>query len=695
MLKLNRYKYVRVFLILCFGTLFINVATGDPDLTLPIDGFTGDGPQTSGQHDDLTKDKEEFDKAWNNKLTVEEQGVISKHCGFNWAEAVQSMNRREMMNTHFSRCDINLRENNEFAYGNLLNELEVGPQGFHSPPKIPYHQIFPEYETQNFSDQLRAVENKTKDYEKGEEGNLVSYGAVFLTAKKALIMEQEHFKAFLKDRKELMNLYKCPQESSDSMKCFNQRVEAEGKKCLEKVGFKKCRPFLACDKRGKVHDLRELSAELSGKNEKGMVSICQKAATQGAQCCMNPDQCPTDGPFRSIAGQLKQAAPGLIQQYAGFKNITGKNQAACRAGLLSNAAGPLAGLQAKTCDDSSKICEETCDEKVQNFKARLKQALTVKNRTENQDQTAEIDELVKTAKKLNEGKDIPEDEDTITTCSLMLVKLNRDFKKRDEDKKLRGLTEQLSHADIVDCSEQVNKYALHRRRGGGLSAGAGGINPFAAGMCRGAAGSKFALPKGNFAQTPNPKLGSAHLLGGKTVPGTGGSAPYTGGPGGLPEEEFIEPERGLAGADQLTGGWTESPGDSLGASTGGASGGSQQTPSGNEPGSKEPWDTSPTAMQEAFDFGESNGEGAVSLEDMSPEERERWKRALEMEAKDTKKLMEKTPLEHFKNRPGEATIFDRMNRIHREWCKRGNCISPEEWEKRQAQERNKPLQYSQ
>ena len=37
------------------------------------------------------------------------------------------------------------------------------------------------------------------------------------------------------------------------MNCFNQK--AGDKKCLQELGFKKCRPFLECDKRGKAHAL--------------------------------------------------------------------------------------------------------------------------------------------------------------------------------------------------------------------------------------------------------------------------------------------------------------------------------------------------------------------------------------------------------------------------------------------------------
>ena len=400
---------------------------------------------------------------------------------------------------------------------------------------------------------------------------------------------------------------------------------------------------------------------------------------------MSPDQCPADGAFRNIAGQLKQAAPGLVQQYAGFKSMTGQNQSACRAGLLANAAGPLAGLRTKTCNDSSKICEETCDESVQKFKERLKRTIA----GDLADKVT-IDDLVQIAKERHKGNETEtseKDKEDIETCSEMLVKLNWDFKKREEDKRRGGLTERLSHSDLVKCSEQVNQYAGHRRGGAGPTVG-GGMGPFAGGLCRSAVGTGPFQGRRNFARTPNPKLGSAHLTGGETVPGHGGAGPHITGPGALPKEEFIEPERSVSNAGHLDGGWTGTAGDVSGGGPGGLGGpGGSQSPSGGEPSVGEPSDTIPEAVPEGFDFGEASED--PNPEEMSPEERKRWDLAQKMEKMLTEKLMKETPLEHFKNRPGERTIFDRMNRIYREWCKRGNCSPPKGWREAEKKARER------
>ena len=92
-------------------------------------------------------------------------------------------------------------------------------------------------------------------------------------------------------------------------------------------------------------------------------------------------------------------------------------------------------------------------------------------------------------------------------------------------------------------------------------------------------------------------------------------------------------------------------------------------------------------MPEGFDFGEASED--PNPEEMSPEERKRWDLAQKMEKMHTERLMKETPLEHFKNRPGERTIFDRMNRIYREWCKRGNCIPPDGWREAEKAAREK------
>ena len=673
MLKSN--NRLRVVLI-CFGILFTNELLAGNHLRSPA-GSTGDGQQTPGQSDFLKDEKDKFEKDWR-RLTDKEQGLIKDSCGLSLTVVKNIRNETDLRN-HYTTCGNNFGYDPYRRFSRLNSELGVGEKGLQRPVEN-YDKIFPKHKIKTLSEQADGIYQRHNSYcrtqrshpgdPRGEQliqqTKCAEYNLAFLSAGAVNFLENAATKDFVKDRAELMDFYKCDTKRHLS-DCLAERA-GEDRKCLEKAGFKKCRPFLECNReQRRVSDIGKLSAELNRENKDGMAYICWKAATQGAQCCMNPDQCPTDGAFRNIAGQLKQAGPGLIRQFAGLKAITGQNQAACRANLMANAAGPLAGLRTKTCNDSSKACEETCDEKVQDFKARLKQALAGDRAKE-----VNIDELVSTAEELHDGEDIPDEEGEIKTCSLMLVKLNRDFKKRKEDTKLRGLTEQLSHASIVDCSEEVEKYAFHRRRGGSSGPG-GGISPLASRMCRNAAGG-FIPPKGPFAGvTPNPNLGSAHLLGGKTVPGKGASGPYFGGPGGLPEEEFIEPERGVSGAGHLSGGWTGSQGDSSGGSPGGGPGGGlSQSPSEDGPGSEEELDTLSPSVPEGFDLGGGGSESGVSGEDMSPEDLRRLELAKKMEEMETKKLMKETPREHFG--PPDENIFDRVSRAVRAWCKKEGCL---------------------
>ena len=620
----------------------------------------------------LNSAREEFKELYNS-LPDSAKGAINSHCGdggSQWIENLKELNNNAFYQS-LEECNSSLSGTSEQVSLESLTFQRFG----HSTDLDTLKKVFPKHEEAiiNIRDESlkhrSAMHNPDKIRRtRGSRGRPDTANSLLNRSSDIGLVQTARKKEnqpFYMERKELLQDYGCGDKFS-VVDCLAQRA-GKDKECLEKVGFKKCRPFLECDKRKRLPDLRKLSAELNRENKDGMAYICWKAATQGAQCCMNPDQCPTDGAFRNIAGQLKQAGPGLIRQFAGLKAITGQNQAACRANLMANAAGPLAGLRTKTCNDSSKACEETCDEKVQDFKARLKQALAGDRAKE-----VNIDELVSTAEELHDGEDIPDEEGEIKTCSLMLVKLNRDFKKRKEDTKLRGLTEQLSHASIVDCSEEVEKYAFHRRRGGSSGPG-GGISPFASRMCRNAAGG-FIPPKGPFAGvTPNPNLGSAHLLGGKTVPGKGASGPYFGGPGGLPAEEFIEPERGVSGAGHLSGGWTESRGDSSAGSPGGGPGGGlSQSPSEDGPGSEEELDTLSPSVPEGFDLGGGGSESGVSGEDMSPEDLRRLELAKKMEEMETKKLMKETPREHFG--PPDENIFDRVSRSVRAWCKKEGCL---------------------
>ena len=655
--------------------------------------------------DSLKEDRREFEVAWN-RLTSEERGVISERCGDGWSEAVETAPTLSEMHNLYPTCTNKIGHEEWIVWQVLNSELGVAPQAIRRPVEN-YDKIFGRDLSDLRNEATRILEKnrslcltqksyggnkrKEKDYRlRSISTNCAKYGDIFRSARAVVLLERERTVSFMKDREELMGVYRCDPKTHLA-DCLNKRVGKNDEDCLTKLGFKKCRPFLKCYKENRdggdqrLSDLKALSSELTREDERGMAYICWKAVTQGAQCCMSPDQCPTDGAFRNIAGQLKQAAPGLVQQYAGFKSMTGQNQSACRAGLLANAAGPLAGLRTKTCNDSSKICEETCDESVQRFKANLKRIIAGDLAGE-----VTIDDLVQTAKELHSNKEeeiSKKDKDQIDSCSEMLVKLNRDFKKREEDKRRGGLTERLSHADLVKCSEQVNQYAGHRRGGAGPTGG-GGMGPFAGGLCRSAVGAGPFQERRNFARTPNPKLGSAHLTGGKTVPGQGGGGPHLTGPGALPEEEFIEPERSVSNAGHLAGGWTGTAGDSSGGGPGGLGGpGGSQTPSGDEPSVGEPSDTIPEAVPEGFDFGEASED--PNPEEMSPEERKRWDLAQKMEKMHTEQLMKETPLEHFKNRPGERTIFDRMNRIYREWCKRGNCIPPDGWREAEKAAREK------
>ena len=466
--------------------------------------------------------------------------------------------------------------------------------------------------------------------------------------------------------------------------CYNQ-VKSGDKKCIEKYGFEKCRPFLEgsnCQPKAVV----DLASELSKDDKGSMAYACWKAAAQGAQCCINPDQCPTDGAFRNIADQLKKAAPGLVKAFAGLEAIKGNYQEACQANLLANAAGPLSQLQTKTCGDSATACEETCDKRVQEFKESFKQAVLggQPQGKKQEEKPPTIDEIVAAAEEIEGDNPLLESDDDsdtdvtkeIKTCAQAVVYLNNKFKKKTDDKKSIKLSEKLSHASLVDCTDEIFKHSGGNSSGGASPAsGLGSMNPMAAQMCRQGHPDGPLPPRlPVVGPTPNPNMGPGHLFGSKTRRGPGGNfiAPGAGVP---PPDEFIEPERGPAGANALNGGWTDTgSGMGPGGSSGPGGSGLPGSPSrDDEGGSGDTGDNLPIAYPEAFDSGGGGFDSGGG--DMGSEGSPLMQMAKYMEKKDLEEARKKEE-ERLKEIDAQGSIFSRLSQTIRAYCQQENC--PEE-----------------
>ena len=645
----------------------------------PVSEISGE----SGQQVDpeklkrLNEAREKFRQAWGSKLPDAAKGVITTRCRDNWDTYITGSTSIEQMINRYKDCHAQMGKK-----GNTLINLHTRLSNELS--SVPYSNLFREHDITSLSNQLNEVRNTNLSYQStsiyGSSCDQNSFCPVFLTANIIALLEQEDFQAFLKDREELMKMFRCDHNNDSMANCLTHigNTAKHAKECLIDKGFKICRPFLPCERDGKVKEIIALFPELTQEEKNGMKYICWKAVTQGSQCCMNPQQCPTNGAFSGIASALKKAAPGLVQQYAQMKAMTGDYEAACRARLMANAAGPLSQLQSDTCQKSLRKCEETCDEAVQKFKTSLKQAVAGEKAGE-----FTLDQIMEAAGVIHDKGDLP-DEPTesekeyatetettnIKTCSLAVYKINKDFKHiKEGSKRMIGLKESTNHASVVDCSGELNKYSLYNQ--GGAGAGRMGGNPMAAHMCRqGAPGGVIPPPRPRVGPTRNPNMGSGHLFGGKTHPGFKGSPPFP-GPGAPVDDEFISPEKGPAGMGQLSGGWTGASGDGSSGGSGGASGGgSPGSPSrGEEEGSEEGRDNLPINYPEAFDIGGGSGRdgGSLSSADLA-----RMKMAQYMKKKDKKEALEKEK-KRKEEIDAQGSIFFRISQTIRAYCKQVGC----------------------
>ncbi|MCY4512924.1 MAG: hypothetical protein OXB86_04480, partial [Bdellovibrionales bacterium] len=257
--------------------------------------------------------KEEFERNFA-LLSREAQDVILDRCGDWNNDSVQ-------WNSWLSHCIQQVPHSSQFA-GIKKDLLDYNG----------WQRVFPEEDNPDvpqFVQNMQGIDRKqqriTHNYEasarstfhkrsvRGDDFKQTSAETaknILVRSEAVVFMEQTKDAPFLKDRKAFLTSYDCQNNSphliSSIDKCYQNDVARRfpsDKTCMDKVGFKKCRPFLkgGCQEK----DVLALSSELSQEDKNGMAYICWKAAMQGAQCCMNPDQCPTDGAFSKITSQLQ------------------------------------------------------------------------------------------------------------------------------------------------------------------------------------------------------------------------------------------------------------------------------------------------------------------------------------------------------------------------------------------------------
>ena len=679
-------------------------------------------PRAKDQTDLAKTQKQKFENLFSQVLSEPAKNVIIEKCG-NW----RNLNSQQW-NVWRQECGQSIKYSPQFDslrgdLGVYADWQQIFPVEGH--PDIPgFAQDIQEISQKEGIIRKNYISSHSQGDIRGERRSSMPVPAeynILTYSEAAVFMKKIREAPFLQNREKFLENYGCSEKgypSSSILDCYNSTVaqRARDKNCIEESGFKKCKPILdllnkcpeggneasscvrgvlalhECTERKNAQSIVALASELSKDDKNSMVYVCWKAATQGAQCCINPDQCPTDGAFRNIASQLQKAAPGLVQAFAGLEAIKGNYQAACEANLMANAAGPLSQLQTKTCGDSATACEETCDKKVQEFKESFKQAVLggQPQGKKQEEKPLTIDEIVDTATRIEgpmeetliatrSSDDSDTDTDTkitedITTCAQAVVYLNSKFKEKTEDKKTIKLSEKLSHASLVDCTEEVFKHAGGSSGGANPASGLGGMNPMAAQMCRQGHPDGPQSPRlPVVGPTPNPGMGPGHLFGSKTRKGPGGNftAPGAGVP---PPDEFIEPERGPAGATALNGGWTDT-GSGMGPGGSSSPGGSglPGSPSrDDEGGSGDTGDNLPIAYPEAFDSGGGGFDGGG---DMGSEGSPLMQMAKYMEKKDTEEAR-KEEEKRLKEIDAQGSIFSRLSQTIRAYCQQENC--PEE-----------------
>ena len=691
-----------------------------------FDSGNADGKRRSAKAGNQWKGaRKKFTDRYNDRGDFPESGrqAINAYCGGEWLNNATGVQDKKFYKIMLDNCTTKIDgvySSSQSKFDGLVKDLS-SQQSLERTART-----FPEHEEpiHSISDKIQKHQAaKYYHFYSKEKGNMNNprYRANSLNWRAATILHHSAVIGLVKEAEEtpvvtarsnFLTHYKdsgCSIEGDNATvsDCYDSTIEKKphDRNCIKELGFEKCKPVLKklekcpeggneaspcvrgvvalheCTERKNAQNIVGFASELSKDDKSSMAYVCWKAAAQGAQCCINPDQCPTDGAFRNIASQLQKAAPGLVQAFAGLEAMKGNYQKACEASLLANAAGPLAQLQTKTCGDSATTCEETCDKKVQDFKESFKQAVLggQPQGKKQEEKPLTIDGIVTAARAIHPDKEAIPDTDEevakINDCFLAVAYLDKVFGEKEDDKKSVKLSEKLSHASLVDCDEEIFKYSGSSSGGANPASSRGGMNPMAAAACRQGHPDGPLPPRlPVVGPTPNPGMGPGHLFGSKTRPGPRGNFTVPGA-GVPPPEEFIEPERGPAGANALNGGWTDTgSGMGPGGSSGPGGSGLPGSPSrDDEGGSGDTGDNLPIAYPEAFDSGGGGFDSGGG--DMGSEGSPLMQMAKYMEKKDLEEAR-KEEEKRLKEIDAQGSIFSRLSQTIRAYCQQENC--PEE-----------------
>ena len=171
--------------------------------------------------------------------------------------------------------------------------------------------------------------------------------------------------------------------------------------------------------------MRYLKSDLDKENEQSLYKVCEYEYKIVETCCESLNNCPS---LYRVDENLNNLKSNLLN--------SGDSQA-CSAGNMSSLMAEVEGVQKETCQLGARNCKVDCEDRLNDFKQRVKSCFSISSR---------IDEALEQAKTAQAN----------LSCYKEL-KATADKYKRQSRTGRSALREDLSVQDIVDCESLKRK----------------------------------------------------------------------------------------------------------------------------------------------------------------------------------------------------------------------------------------------
>ena len=172
--------------------------------------------------------------------------------------------------------------------------------------------------------------------------------------------------------------------------------------------------------------IRYLNSDLDTQNDYSLYKICHNEYKHVKTCCESLNNCSSN---YGVSRELNNLKINLLN--------SADNQAVCSANNMPSLIASIEGMQKEVCQLGAKNCKTTCENKLNEFKQRVKNCFSI---------NSSLDEALKQAKSSQN--------DSVCYSDLKLV---AERYKRQSLKGKSELRENLSVQDIVDCEGVRNK----------------------------------------------------------------------------------------------------------------------------------------------------------------------------------------------------------------------------------------------